>query len=113
PRRLIARTVRATMPDPMASVRTARPGGLLAAALIACTAGAVAAAPVPITIGGDPAAPALMQPGTGLCVTSNQSIDPATDFAQSVPNFNGSVNLFIEAHAATRVTSVLRSVFDL
>ncbi|PTL83502.1 hypothetical protein DAT35_13860 [Vitiosangium sp. GDMCC 1.1324] len=71
-----------------------------------------------VVINGDPVAPAPAQPGTGLCVASRVSTDPGTDFSQSSSFFSGGVNSFLEtppntANPNSRVTSVLRTLFDL
>jgi outer membrane exchange protein TraA len=101
------------MDRPMAHSRR-RLALALITTLLAPAAGALAApAPQPVTISGDPVAPPLAIPGTGLCVASAISVNPTIDFPQSTTIYNQQVNVFLEAHSGDRITSVMRSVFDL
>jgi outer membrane exchange protein TraA len=91
----------------------------LAAMLLVGWASMAVAEQLPtVVITGDPVAPSPSQPGTGLCSVSRISTTPGTDFPLSNSGFNGSVNNFLEtppnaANPNARVTSVLRTPFDL
>jgi outer membrane exchange protein TraA len=82
--------------------------------VLLCLSGSAGAAKLPdVVVTGDPVAPSPAQPGTGLCVASSVSTDPANDFPQSTSSFIGGMNDFMERKAASRVTSVLRTPLDL
>ncbi|HYV47528.1 MAG TPA: outer membrane exchange protein TraA family protein, partial [Myxococcaceae bacterium] len=85
---------------------------LFAVALVVI-AGAAAAQPTPTLVTGGPAAAALPSGGPGLCGTSALSTSPASDFPQQTTTFNSGVNAFLDARTGSRVTSVLRTAFDL
>nr|QAT78131.1 TraA [Cystobacter armeniaca] len=94
----------------------------LAAALLVTLAGAARANPEqplePVVVSGDPVAPAPTQPGTGLCVASRVSTNPAVDFPQSTVTFSGGINTFLETapnsgNPNIRYTTVLRTPLDL
>lgn len=76
-------------------------------------AGAAAAQPTPVVINGGPAAAPVQGGGPGLCTTSAVSTSPGSDFPQQTSTFNSGVNAFLDARTGTRVTSVLRTAFDL
>jgi outer membrane exchange protein TraA len=89
----------------------------LAATLLVVLAGMARANPEQpldaVVITGEPVAPPPAQPGTGLCVASRVSKDPVADFPQNTGTFSAGVNAFLEASRTSRVTSVLRTPFDL
>lgn len=66
-----------------------------------------------MVVTGQPVAPPPGQPGTGLCVASRVSTNPALNFPQDEASFPGGVNAFLEANPAARSTSVLRTPLDL
>jgi outer membrane exchange protein TraA len=74
---------------------------------------AAIAQPSPVVITGLPVAPPIETPGPGLCASSRISTNPALDFPQTKPTFNAGVTSFLEANPSSRVTSVLRTIFDL
>lgn len=79
-----------------------------------CLAGTALAAKLPdVVVSGDPVAPSPTQPGTGVCVASSVSTDPAADFPQSTSGYIGGMNDFMERTSASRTTYVLRTPFDL
>lgn len=67
----------------------------------------------PVVVTGQPVAPPPGQPGTGLCVASRSSTNPALNFPQDAASFPGGVNAFLEANPAARSTEVLRTALDL
>ncbi|RKH49696.1 hypothetical protein D7V93_31570 [Corallococcus llansteffanensis] len=82
-------------------------------AVCLASAPAVAAKQPEVVVTGDPIAPSPGEIGTGLCIASSVSTNPAGDFPQSEATFNGGINSFMEANRSSRVTSVLRTPFDL
>ncbi|WP_395811134.1 outer membrane exchange protein TraA [Archangium minus] len=101
------------------SVHLFRRMAALAATLLVGLALTARAEQLPtVVITGAPVAPSPAQPGTGLCVASRVSMDPGGDFPQSNSGFSGGLNSFLEtppdsANPNARVTSVLRTLFDL
>jgi outer membrane exchange protein TraA len=51
--------------------------------------------------------------GPGLCVTSAVSNSPWTDFSLGSSTYNSGINQFLDTRTGSRVTSVLRTDFDL
>jgi len=81
------------------------------AAALALISGSASAAPVVIPEGVDDALPGQ---GTGLCSASAISTSPTADFGLLNPAaYVGSINAFMEAHKATRLESVIRTLLDL
>lgn len=82
-----------------------------------CFAGVAAAAKLPeVVITGLPVAPSPGEVGTGLCMatsTVNDPDNPVADFTTDEATFVGSVNTFIETTKPRRLTSVVRTPFDL
>ncbi|HYO60057.1 outer membrane exchange protein TraA [Archangium sp.] len=68
---------------------------------------------LPVVIDGDPMAPSPGQPGTGLCAASKVSSSPDTNFPSDPSSFSYYFNAFMESTSGVRVTSVLRTPFDL
>ncbi|ABF92745.1 conserved domain protein [Myxococcus xanthus DK 1622] len=88
--------------------------------LSVCLASVAQAQPEPgekepelVRIRGTPVAPSPGAVGTGLCMASSTSSNPAVDFSQSEATFPGTFNAFMESSRPRRVTSVLRTLFDL
>ena len=85
--------------------------------LSVCLAGVAAAAKQPeVVVSGLPVAPSPGEVGTGLCMASstvNDPDNPVADFTQDESTFVASVNAFIESTRARRLTSVVRTPFDL
>lgn len=78
---------------------------------LALTSRVAMAAPVVIPEGVSDALPGQ---GTGLCMASAVSMSPSADFGLLNPAaYVGSVNAFMEAHKASRVESVIRTLLDL
>lgn len=71
------------------------------------------AQPTPVTISGGPAVPALPTEGPGLCVTSATSSNPGSDFALGSSTYNSGINQFLDTRTGSRVTTILRTDFDL
>jgi outer membrane exchange protein TraA len=68
----------------------------------------------PMTISGDPVAPPQEALGTGLCMASSISPNPGQEFGfLTKATFNGSINWFMEAHAADRQCSTVTTGLDL
>jgi outer membrane exchange protein TraA len=72
----------------------------------------------PVVVTGDPVAASPRQPGSGLCSASRISTDPSADFQTSTSAFIAGLNSFMEnapnaSNPNARVTSVLRTLFDL
>ncbi len=79
-----------------------------------CLAGPAWAAKLPdVIVFGDPVTSSPDLPGTGLCVASSVSDNPAADFPQSTSGYIGGMNDFMERTAASRTTYVLQTPFDL
>ncbi|WNG61599.1 outer membrane exchange protein TraA [Archangium gephyra] len=91
----------------------------LVAALLVTLAGVAHAQsrkpqPLPaVVIDGDPVAASPRQPGTGLCTTSKVSANPDADFPSDATSFSLYFNTFMESTSGTRVSTVLRTPFDL
>ena len=66
-----------------------------------------------VLVTGEPVALSPAEAGTGLCMATSVSTDPAVDFPTAEGSFPSGMNAFMEASAAGRVTSVLRSALDL
>ncbi len=68
-----------------------------------------------VVIQGLPIAPPITSEGQGLCVASNVWTRPLNEFPQSRGTYLDGINGFIEepANRQTRVTTVLRTAFDL
>ena len=85
--------------------------------LSVCLAGVASAAKQPeVTVSGPPVAPSPGEVGTGLCMatsTVNDPDNPVADFTTDEATFVNSVNTFIESTKARRLTSVIRTPFDL
>nr|QAT78134.1 TraA [Cystobacter velatus] len=93
-----------------------RIAALMVTLLVAVGFEAHAAQLPPVVISGGPIAPSPAQPGTGLCTASRVSQNPNSEFFPSGSGFN--VNTFLDsppdsANPNARVTSVLRTLFDL
>ncbi len=84
-------------------------------AVLALTLGAsvARAAPNPVVVSGDPIAPPIAQPGTGLCVASAISQNPANDFPTNTQTYDAALNAFLEMHLNDRVSATMLTVFDL
>nr|WP_306466053.1 outer membrane exchange protein TraA [Corallococcus exiguus] len=67
-----------------------------------------------VVVTGAPAAPSPVNDvGTGLCMASSVWTRTANEFPQSQSLYTESLNAYMEENSGTRMTSVLRSTFDL
>ncbi|MHA7634430.1 outer membrane exchange protein TraA [Corallococcus sp. M7] len=66
-----------------------------------------------VVVTGAPAAPSPTDTGTGLCMASNVWTRTAAEYPQSQSLYTDVLNAYMEENRATRMTSVLRSAFDL
>lgn len=88
----------------------------LVALLLAGMAAAQDRKPQPlgsVIVRNGPVAPSPSQVGTGLCTVSKVSASPDTDFPSDPTLYSYQFNSFMDSPAGTRVTSVLRTLFDL
>lgn len=85
---------------------------LAAAVALALVPALASAAPTPVTIDGPITEPLGIE-GSGLCISTAVSTAPAADFSQDAVAYNGSINLFMEKHAADRIETTLRTILDL
>lgn len=87
---------------------------LLLLAVFLASAPAVAQKLPDVVVTGAPVAPSPSNDvGTGLCMASNVWTKSIGEFPQSQTNYIENLNVYMEETSATRVTSVLRSAFDL
>ncbi|MFP2928528.1 outer membrane exchange protein TraA family protein [Pyxidicoccus sp. 3LG] len=89
-------------------------------ALTLCLAGVAGAQPQPgekvpqaIRVTGAPVVSSPAEVGTGLCMASSTSTSPSQNFTQFEETFPGTFNAFMESSRDRRITSVLRTLFDL
>ncbi|MBZ4332241.1 outer membrane exchange protein TraA [Corallococcus sp. AS-1-12] len=82
-------------------------------AVCLASASAVAQKLPDVVVTGAPAAPSPTDSGTGLCMASSVWTRPAAEYPQSQSLYTDVLNAYMEENRATRMTSVLRSAFDL
>jgi outer membrane exchange protein TraA len=68
-----------------------------------------------VVVTGEPVAvlPLSTQEGTGLCTASKVSTNPDVDFPSDPLFYQSQFNAFMESSSSTRMSSVLRTLFDL
>ncbi|RKH05666.1 hypothetical protein D7V97_23605 [Corallococcus sp. CA053C] len=66
-----------------------------------------------VVVTGAPVAPSPNEVGTGICMASSVWTRTVGEFPQNQTTYSDSLNAYMEENRASRLTSVLRSAFDL
>ncbi|RJS15790.1 hypothetical protein DRW03_32420 [Corallococcus sp. H22C18031201] len=66
-----------------------------------------------VIVTGDPVAPSPSEVGTGLCMASNKWTKATAQLPQSTATYISELNTYMEENKPSRVSSVLRTAFDL